>query len=62
MDELVGTIVFTKLDLRAAYHHLRVHPDDVYKTAFKTHTRHYEFLVMPFGLTNARVSFQMWIN
>jgi len=62
LDELNGVVYFTKLDLTAGYHQVRMHLSDTPRTAFQTHNGHYEYLVMPFDLCNAPSTFQALMN
>lgn len=57
LDELTGARWFSQMDLRAGYHQVRLAPGEEFKTAFQTHSGHWEYTVMPFGLAGAPSTF-----
>ena len=62
MDQLHGSSVFSKIDLRSGYNQILVKADDVHKTAFRSRYGHYKYVVMPFGVTNAPTVFMDYMN
>jgi hypothetical protein len=61
-NQLIGAKVFSKVNLHSGYHQIKIHPEDVCKTAFSTMYGLYEYLVMSFGLTNAPTHFMYQMN
>nr|GEX05136.1 putative reverse transcriptase domain-containing protein [Tanacetum cinerariifolium] len=61
-DQLQGSSVYSKINLRTGYHQLCIREEDITITSFRTRYGHYEFQVMPFGLTNASTVFMDLMN
>jgi hypothetical protein len=57
LDQLAGSKVLSKIDLKSEYHHIIIKLRDERKITFKTHQELYEWMIMPFRLSNAPNTF-----
>src|SRR6516164_10580420 len=62
LDQLSRVQIFTKLDIRQAFHRIQMHPDSEDLTTFRTRYSCFKYRVVPFGLTNGPAAFQRFIN
>ena len=61
-DQVGGAMIFSKIDLWSSYHQVRIHNEDIHKTAFCTWYDHYEFVLLSFGLTKAAANLMCTMN
>ena len=61
-DQMRGAKVFSKIDLRSAYHQVRINDEDIQKKTFRIRYGHYQFVLVLFCLTNAPATFMCLMN
>jgi len=62
LTRLLRAKIFTKLDVRQAFYHIRLKEEVEELTTFYTRYRLYKYRIIPFRLYNGPTSFQRFIN